>query len=465
MDNFDQLTARHLDDLLSPTEQTELCGILERDAPKTRRLAETYAFHRRLEEHYRAPEPEVIEAILEEIARGEADFVQSVFAEVETERRQRDETILRRLAGVIRLFWCQTLMRYGLGVLAVGLFMGVLIWLFGAPVGQPRLVQVQDTGLSLERQGQAVPALEGTLLQSGDTLRLTGNRAASVGFAPENTRIAIEPGTSLTVVSLARGKHFLLQEGKLEVTAARQRPFRPMLITTPVSETRVVGTRFELTATTNKTRLDVAEGKVVFTRLKDLKAIGVTGGNYAVAAADFELLALPQTGKILREFWSGVSGKSLREFEQDPNFPARPQRHDFATSFSLDPIQTNSFLVRFRGYLHPPVTGDYEFWLAGATDAQLFMSPNGRPADRLMIAKNAGERDDFDQRKGWDDLELRGGGRWSPPIQLMAGKIYYMEALVWVRDGEGHLSVAWKGPGMSRELLAGEFLSPAEPTK
>jgi hypothetical protein len=70
---------------------------------------------------------------------------------------------------------------------------------------------------------------------------------------------------------------------------------------------------------------------------------------------------------------------------------------------------------------------------------------------------------DVGRPKEWDAPRFRGSSLWAPPVPLVAGQRYYIEALVFIEKGEGHLSVAWKRPGGSRELLTGEFLSPFKP--
>jgi hypothetical protein len=87
------------------------------------------------------------------------------------------------------------------------------------------------------------------------------------------------------------------------------------------------------------------------------------------------------------------------------------------------------------------------------------MSPNENPAEAVGIARQ--------QRTGmggrWDAPRFQGPSLWSSPIPLVAGRRYYIEALVTIEKGEGHLSVAWKPPSGTRELLTGEFLSPFKP--
>jgi len=54
--------------------------------------------------------------------------------------------------------------------------------------------------------------------------------------------------------------------------------------------------------------------------------------------------------------------------------------------FEMEQVTTNRFGLRLRGYVHPPTTGDYEFWLAAGVEAQLFLSPNERANDKVLIA-------------------------------------------------------------------------------
>src|SRR6266511_4365830 len=127
-------------------------------------------------------------------------------------------------------------------------------------------------------------------------------------FGRESTRIDVSAGTELKLASLKRGKRSNLLSGTIQASVARQRPLWPMIVTTPNAEARVLGTRFTLTATTNRTRLDVAEGRVRFTRTSDGAAVKVGVRHYAVVATSTELAALPQTGALLREIWTGIPG-------------------------------------------------------------------------------------------------------------------------------------------------------------
>ena len=332
-------------------------------------------------------------------------------------------------------------------------------WYFGPTMGEPVLAEVRGGELSLERAGRPVAAQAGVRLQAGDTLHTPDHTTATISFAPENTHLTLQPGTELKMIALSQGKRFTLSVGHLEASVSRQRPFHPTRITTPQAEARVLGTKFSLRVHANTTRLEVTEGKVCLTRVSDGAKLQVPEGYYAIAGAATELAALPATGGILREWWSGVNGQSIQDLRDNPRYPNHPDGSELAHTFELEPVKTNHLGVRFCGYLHPPATGDYEFWLATATDAVLFLSPSERADDKVPIARmqNAG------RPKTWDAPRFKGSSLWAPPVPLVAGRRYFIEALVVIEKGEGHLSVAWKRPGGSRELLTGEYLSPFKP--
>lgn len=440
-----ELIDKFLDDELTAEEETRLADWLAADPGHMRVFVRETHLHRQLREIMLADSFQAeIEAPVEKTERtGRLSLVDLVGHAVVQWFTFPAPQILRR--------------PWMLGAFCLALIIGAGVWLFGPTMGQPTLAEVHGAGFSIERAGQSVPAKIGTPLQFGDILRTPSNVTVVIGFAPEATQITLQPGTELTLADMSHGKHFALRVGKLEASVARQRPFRPMLITTPQAEARVVGTRFTLLVTTNSTRLDVTEGRVKFTRTSDNASVKVSAEHYAVAATDYDLAALPFTGAILHEWWSGVAGKHLAALYGDPRFPAHPDGSDLAKAFELQSVTTNQFGVRFCGYLHPPVTGDYEFWLTGAADASLNMSPNENPADEVVILNMQDDRT-------WNLPFPNRAVIPSPPaIPLVAGRCYYIEAIAFIEKGEGHLSVAWKRPGASRELLTGEFLSPVKP--
>ena len=76
------------------------------------------------------------------------------------------------------------------------------------------------------------------------------------------------------------GKHVVLESGTLSVKAAKQPANAPMLILTPDADAEIVGTQFVLTVTDQRTRLDVTEGRVKFTRASDGSSVLIDAAHF-----------------------------------------------------------------------------------------------------------------------------------------------------------------------------------------
>jgi ferric-dicitrate binding protein FerR (iron transport regulator) len=338
---------------------------------------------------------------------------------------------------------------------ACAVLAAAIYWFFSPVPGEPVLVQLEGAGITIERQGQALPAAARLPLRTGDILHVPNDSRAIIGFSPEATQITVQSNATFGLSSLSHGKRFVLSSGKLEASVGRQRLFKPMIVTTPQALARVVGTRFTLTVKTNSTRLDVAEGKIQFTRLSDDISVRVTAGHYSLAGPDAELSALPFTGSITRQWWANFNGRTINDALTDPRYPNQYDGSDLVPSLMLPPLKTNHVLMRYCGYLQPSVTGKYEFWLSGSAGATLFLSPNDQPGAKVTIANTLGSQ--------FDAPRFQGPSPWAPPVPLIAGHSYYIELLIIIRQEEGNFSIAWKRSDAARENIPTDCLSPLIP--
>jgi len=392
-------------------------------------------------------------------AEAQADsFVERTVESLETKRSTRTparERVLSLLAiARARLGWCVPI-----GSLALVVFLWQ--WWFGPTVGEPMLAEVQGAGVSIERAGQMIPPSDGMQLHAGDVLRVPANGNAAIAYAPEQTRIRLQGETELHLRSWTHGKRFTLSVGKLEVTAAHQRRFRPMVLETPQAEARVLGTEFSLLTTTNATLLQVTEGKVGFTRLSDGRGVQVSAGHYAVAASNYVLTAQPLPGKILREVWLDLPGWTFNELIHHPRYPNAPSGLDFPQNFETNTNWPSAFGTRMRAWLLPPVTGTYEFQISGNGQFCLWMSPDDDPLVKVRIGQL------FGTRNAPGDLppEQAASRQESGPIPLEAGRSYYVEAVHKYLTGEDRLTVTWKRPDGTIEPIPSTSLAPFVPKK
>lgn len=137
-----------------------------------------------------------------------------------------------------------------------------------------------------------------------------------------------------------------------------------------------------------------------------------------------------------------------------PDYPYRPSGSEIRNAFEGPTNWGEYYLARMRGYLHPPATGEYTFWIASDNSSELWLSPDESPSQARKIA--------FIPQFGWaspDDWTKYPSER-SETIYLRAGETYYIEALQEQTTKADNLAVAWQGPGLAQSVIDGGYLSP-----
>jgi ELWxxDGT repeat protein len=155
------------------------------------------------------------------------------------------------------------------------------------------------------------------------------------------------------------------------------------------------------------------------------------------------------SGTILREYWSGIQGNTV---DQIPvNSP--PQSTSQLTLFEGPTNAGTNYGARVRGYICPPVTGDYTFWIASNDHSELWLSSDDDPSTKRRIASVTGATNP----RQWDKYATQK----SALIHLTTGKRYYIEALHKQGVGTDNLAVGWQLPDATMERpIPGSRLSP-----
>ncbi len=155
-------------------------------------------------------------------------------------------------------------------------------------------------------------------------------------------------------------------------------------------------------------------------------------------------------GVLVDEIWHNIPGDNLTAagykaaFTHDPDFIA-----NITTTQAF--AHGEQYVRRVRGFITAPVTGAYQFWGAADSDVDMFLSTSASKFDRALILDNKvlswGENYDI-------DLSQK-----SRLVTLTAGQKYYFE--MWHKEGIGGsmVSVAWKPPGGTRQLIPTPYLS------
>jgi hypothetical protein len=162
--------------------------------------------------------------------------------------------------------------------------------------------------------------------------------------------------------------------------------------------------------------------------------------------------ALPMTGALTREVWTGITGNNVS------NIPTGsvPSFTDTLTRFEAPSNWANNYGTRVRGYITAPATGSYRFWIASDDASELWLSTSGNPANKQRIAHVT----EWTNPRQW----TKESNQSSAAISLVQGQICYVEALHKEGTGSDNLAVGWAKPGQSTsapsEIIPGTVLSP-----
>lgn len=164
------------------------------------------------------------------------------------------------------------------------------------------------------------------------------------------------------------------------------------------------------------------------------------------------------TGGVNRAVWLGVGGSEVENLLLEDPLLKSPTFDDIIPSLETPSNWTDSYGTHVIGYIHPPATGEYQFWLAGNDSAELYISPSENPEDSVLVA----EMPNGVSSRYWDRYDAQE----TEPLALEAGKKYFVEILHKEGGGSDNLAVAWSGPGLNpREIITAGFLSPIYPAQ
>lgn len=168
----------------------------------------------------------------------------------------------------------------------------------------------------------------------------------------------------------------------------------------------------------------------------------------------FAEAAVPGSGALQREVYLNLPGASVIDLTTAPTYPDSP---DFRTSvtggFEAPTDVFDNYGQRLRGWLLPPVSGDYTFWIASDDASELWLSTDDDPVHAVKIAEVIG----WTASRQWD-VEF---GQQSAPVSLEAGRQYAVYALQKEGGGGDNLAVRWLRPdGVDEAPIAAEHLLP-----
>jgi len=154
-------------------------------------------------------------------------------------------------------------------------------------------------------------------------------------------------------------------------------------------------------------------------------------------------------GSIMREVWNNNYGNDVPQI----TLQLTPSSTAKLTSFEVPVDAGENYGERIRGYVIPPVTGNYRFSIAADDAGELWLSKDQDPAKKLKIASTLS----WTNSREWSKFD----SQQSAPVVLTAGQPYYIETLHKQGGGGANLAVRWTLPdGTVETPIPGSRLAP-----
>ncbi len=93
-------------------------------------------------------------------------------------------------------------------------------------------------------------------------------------------------------------------------------------------------------------------------------------------------------GSINFQKWNNITGGAVSNLTSSPNYPNNPSSSGTLTSFEIPTNAGNNYGMKVYGYICPPATGNYIFWIASDQSAELWLSSTSSSANKIRIAYN-----------------------------------------------------------------------------
>ncbi|WP_041744802.1 PA14 domain-containing protein [Coraliomargarita akajimensis] len=161
-------------------------------------------------------------------------------------------------------------------------------------------------------------------------------------------------------------------------------------------------------------------------------------------------------GVVVLSHWSGISGTSIgNNLKKSANYPNNPSSVSTLTGLQFPSNIGDNYGNEVRGFIIPPESGTYYFWVASNDNGCLYLSTDGSFTNLPQTAYVIGTTNPGQWNKS--------STQKSSAITLTAGQRYYFEAAHKEESRSDHFSVAWTKPDGTFELIPASALASVPP--
>lgn len=151
----------------------------------------------------------------------------------------------------------------------------------------------------------------------------------------------------------------------------------------------------------------------------------------------------PSSG-VAQEVWFGIPGASVKDLTHGKVFDTSASLVRRISSLDVENLG-DQYGARYSALLRVPESGVYRLYLSSDDSAELWLGKDATQKDMACIATVKG----YSDRHNWSNQSNQA----SEPIQLEAGKFYFLVVIHKEDGGPDHMSVAWSGPGIPQAVL------------
>lgn len=165
-----------------------------------------------------------------------------------------------------------------------------------------------------------------------------------------------------------------------------------------------------------------------------------------------------QPGTISYAVYDNIgSGVYVSNLTSNARFPTDPTWEKPMLAAEGESDRADNCGSVLRGYLIPPVSGNYTFYIATDDNGELWMSTTTNPASMTKIANITGSGSWASARQ-WDKYT----SQKSTTRSLVAGQAYCLEARQKEGGGGDNLAIGWSGPANSgrTNVIPALYLAP-----
>jgi hypothetical protein len=156
---------------------------------------------------------------------------------------------------------------------------------------------------------------------------------------------------------------------------------------------------------------------------------------------------------IARAWWTDLKDMNLTELGNLAGPPTG--REILGKAFEVPVNVATNFEARYQGFLIPPLTGSYKFWIANESISEFWLSADATPAKKTKIAEVT-RSTPYSKWPHTHEAE-------SVSVNLEAGKRYYLEVLQQQQSGSTQLAVRWQLPnGVEERPIPGWRMVPLD---